>query len=115
MVIRKSQLAQFVTDCIQQIQAGRADSLSRGIQTDPFEVSFSVDVIDDTAGEIDGDATEQVQPETKQVSTKKPSTSTDVTVKPQIITEEIQTSRPGAETTTQTFGRQVTTNVSYTS
>lgn len=115
MVIPLSKLDRFVADCIRNVQAGRADAGAQNIQTDDVQLNFTVDVIDDVAEEIPGDSTEQVQPDTKQVSTKKPSTSTDVTVKPRIITEEMQTTKPGAETTTQTFGRRVTTSVSYTS
>lgn len=113
MVIKKSMLAAFVTDCIQQIQAGRADALNLGIQTDPFEVSFSVDVIDDSLPAIEGDSTEQRQPETKQVAEKAASKSVQVQNRGSTRSEENQTSTPGVETTTQEFGRGSNTDVSY--
>lgn len=114
MVIPKSQLAAFVADVIAATQAARAHvQEAHLIQTDPFEISFSVDVIDDTKPAIEGDATEQRTPETTQVTTRGPQTQTQTQTKPEVVSKETQTTTPGRETSTQNFGRQTVTEVEY--
>lgn len=114
MVIPKSKLAAFVSGCIQQVQAGRADAMAtKGIQTDPFEMSFTVNVIDDTVPHIEGDVSEQVAPDTLQTTRRLPSTSTVTQDKPEMESTEIQTSTPGQKVTTQTFGRENKTDATY--
>lgn len=112
MVIPKSKLAAFVSNCIQQVQAGRADAMAtKGIQTDPFEMSFTVNVIDDTVPHIEGDVSEQVAPDTLQTTRRLPSTSTQTQDKPEMVSTERQVNTPGAESTGQVLGRTTTIEV----
>lgn len=115
MVVPKSQLARFVSDVIKSVQAARADVLDTAlIQTDPFKISFSVQVIDDTQPAIEVGVSSQITPETKQTTTRQPTTSTQTQDSPAITSTEEQTTTPGVETTRQAYGRSSVTNVQYT-
>lgn len=117
MVVPKSKLAAFVSDCIQAVQAGRADALAGDakIQTEETQISFSVQVVDDTAAPILVQDADQVQPETRQVTTKRPSQTVQTTVKPDTVqVQESRQTQEGADEATESRGTSTTTDVTYT-
>ena len=117
MVVPKSKLAAFVSDCIQAVQAGRADALAGDakIQTEETQISFTVQVVDDTAELIAVQSAEQAQPETRQVTTKRPSRSVQTSEKPETVTiQESMQTQNGADEATESRGTSTNTDVTFT-
>lgn len=115
MVVPKSQLSRFVLDCIRDVELARGAALSELIQTESPEITFTVQVIDDTQQGIEVARTEQTTPEVIATTKRLPSTSEQTTETPEITSHEKQTTTQGAERQEQTFGRSSETINTVTS
>lgn len=115
MVVRKSQLARFVSDVCKSIQAARADLLADDtpIKTAVVKVGFQLRLIDDTEAPIPVEATENSQPE--QVTTQTREAAEGVQVQEGFISESVQVQDAHEDRTEQTYGRSSRTENTFVS
>ena len=117
MLVPLSKLDHYVAETILAIMRARAHVAAQSVPVDtdpPESVSFTIQVIDDTATDIVGGETQSVQPETTQTQTTGKDTSASRTVQHANTSEETQVQTPGAEISNQAFGRSTTTETSET-
>lgn len=104
----------IVQAVVMAVETARAKLAGRyNLSTEEPEISFTVDVYDETLGYVEGDLQESTTPDTTTEVTKGEDTSTQ-TQEP-VTTSETQTTTPGDERTEQAFGRSTQTVVEETS
>lgn len=98
----------IVTAVVMAVEESRAELAGKhNLSTEEPEISFTVDVYDDTLGYVDGDLQESITPDTTTEVTKGEDTQTQT--QEAVTTTETQTTTPGDERSEQAFGRSTET------
>lgn len=82
------------------------------LSTEEPEITFTLDVYDDTLEAVEGDITETLTPDSVTTSEKGEETSTQTQEAQTTVEQQVTT--PGTETSSQAFGRGTTTTFEET-